>query len=169
MSEDRLYTVGNDTLYVYSMSDLTSPIATYKAPSFCGSALIADNRLFLGGNSIQIIVYEISTSLPEPLKELATIETFDVISKMMKFGQALVLGFFDFDEGGYLQIYDLENFKITHTQEIKEVSYIRDMIAIEDSENLLLAGSGGVVKATKDQAIKHYFHGKQAQTLCHIA
>jgi hypothetical protein len=32
---------------------------------------------------------------------------------------------------------------------------IFDMIAIEDSEYLLLAGDEGLLKATKDQEIKH--------------
>jgi hypothetical protein len=43
------------------------------------------------------------------------------------------------------------------------------MIAIEDSEYLLLGGWIGVMKATKDQAIKHYFLGNDARSICHIA
>ena len=49
LSGDRLYTAGDSTLYVYSMSDHTSPIATYRLDrgKWC-SGIIADNHLYLG-------------------------------------------------------------------------------------------------------------------------
>jgi hypothetical protein len=43
------------------------------------------------------------------------------------------------------------------------------MIAIKDSEELLLAGWNGLLKATKDQAVKHYFEEKPAFSISHIA
>lgn len=43
------------------------------------------------------------------------------------------------------------------------------MIAIEDSHQFLLAGYKGLLKATRDQAIKQYFEGKTALSICHIA
>jgi hypothetical protein len=63
-----MYTSADETLYVYSLSDFTSPpIGTYVVLDDCSSGLIADNYLFLGSSN-NIIVYEISTSLTEPLK-----------------------------------------------------------------------------------------------------
>ena len=84
---------------------------------------------------------------------------------MIKVGQELVLG----EQNGYLQVFDITNFKITHTQQFSEISDIYDMIEIEDSEQLLLAGREGVLKATKDRAIKLYFKWKWTLSICHIA
>ena len=147
------------------MSDLTSPISTYDLlPGQSQSGLIDDNCLFLG-NSNQIFVFEISTSLTEPLKQLTSSKTRSVIFKMIKLGKNIILG-----EGeGYIQVFDIANLKITHTQQFGQISNIYDMIAIEDSEYLLLAGQWGLLKATKDQAIKHYFQGKWTLSICHIA
>ena len=82
----------------------------------------------------------------------------------MKVGQELVLG----EDRGYLQVFDIDDLVITHTQEFKEVGRICDMIAIKDSEQLLLAGFKGLLKATKDKVIKHYFQGKPAISICNI-
>ena len=49
LSGGRLYTEVDKTLYVYSVGDLTSPSATYPLDNRCYSALISDNRLYLGG------------------------------------------------------------------------------------------------------------------------
>ena len=46
---------------------------------------------------------------------------------------------------------------------------ILDIITIEESDLLLLAGGGGILKATVDQAIIHYFKGMHAKSICHIA
>jgi hypothetical protein len=60
ISEERLYTSSYKTLYVYSMSDLSLPIASYYFPTGgCLSGLIANNFLFLGSFQ-KIIVYEIN-------------------------------------------------------------------------------------------------------------
>jgi hypothetical protein len=70
------------------MSDLTSSVATYDLSGDCLSGLIADNFLFLGSVK-NIIVYEISFSLTDPLKQKACIETSDNIYKMRKEGQEI--------------------------------------------------------------------------------
>ena len=56
LSADRLYTTVNNTLYVYSVSEFTSPIATYSIDfgwigyiRSCFSAMIIDDCLYLGG------------------------------------------------------------------------------------------------------------------------
>jgi hypothetical protein len=43
LSGDRVYTEVDKTLYVYSVSDLTTPIKTYDLPAHCLSGIIADN------------------------------------------------------------------------------------------------------------------------------
>ena len=84
LSRDRLYTEANSTLYVYSVNDLTSAIATY---DLLGqryfSGLIADNCLYIGSWCCNLIVYKISDSLTEPLKLLASIETRRSVLNMM--------------------------------------------------------------------------------------
>lgn len=47
---DRLYTEVDRTLYVYSLSELTSPIAIYHLFGNCWCGLVADKTLFLGGS-----------------------------------------------------------------------------------------------------------------------
>ena len=84
---------------------------------------------------------------------------------MKKVCQEIVLG----ETCRTLQVFDIDNFKITHTQEFEQANQIIDILAIDDSNQLLLAGYKGVLKATKDQALKHYFKGKAAWSLCHIA
>ena len=48
LSGDRVYTASLNTLYVYSLGDLTHPIATSKLNDIVWSAEIADNRLYIG-------------------------------------------------------------------------------------------------------------------------
>ena len=84
---------------------------------------------------------------------------------MMKQDKNIILG----EWQGYLQVFDNEKLKITHTQRFEEIGPIFDFIAIEDSELLLLAGGRGLLKATKDQAIKHYFEEKPTISIYHIA
>jgi hypothetical protein len=49
LSGDKLYTAADSTLYVYLMSDITSPIATYSLTDECYSGIISENFLYLGG------------------------------------------------------------------------------------------------------------------------
>ena len=46
---------------------------------------------------------------------------------------------------------------------------IYDMIAIDNSQLLLLIGCSGLLKATKDQAIDRYLEYKSVFSICHIA
>lgn len=80
---------------MYSLSDLRSPIATYDLLDTGWSGIIVDNILLVDGDSFKIMVYEISTSITVPLKQLAIIETIDTIRKVLKVGQELVLGCFN--------------------------------------------------------------------------
>lgn len=82
---------------------------------------------------------------------------------MIKVGQELVLG----EAEGYLQVFDIRKFEITQTQKFE--ADICDIIVIEESQQLLLAGYIGLVKATKDQSMKHYNQPKEARSICHIA
>jgi hypothetical protein len=81
LSGDRLYTSVNNTLYVYSVSDFTSPIATYLVDfgwfgdySYCFSAMIIDDCLYLGGDK-KLNIFEVTPSLTKPLKPVNQIPT----------------------------------------------------------------------------------------------
>jgi len=63
---DRLYTVAEKTLHVYSLDDLLSPSATYPLDNNCRSALITEKRLYLGG-LYKLHIFEVTPSLTEPL------------------------------------------------------------------------------------------------------
>jgi hypothetical protein len=60
LSGDRLYIAVDWALFVYSMSDHTSLIATYQLGSFCPSGIITDNHLYLGGDK-KLHLFEITT------------------------------------------------------------------------------------------------------------
>jgi hypothetical protein len=84
---DRLYTETDETLYVYSLSDLTSPCATYPVGGKCYSALITDNRLYLGGVG-KLHIFEVTPSLTM----VTQIPTKSVVSKILRVGDDLILG-----------------------------------------------------------------------------
>jgi hypothetical protein len=88
---DRLYTEADKTLYVYSVSDLTSPSATYPLDTLCYSGLITDNRLYLGG-IYKLHIFEVSPSLTEPLTPVTKIPTNDSVKKILRVGDDLLLG-----------------------------------------------------------------------------
>ena len=73
LSEDRLYTITDKTLFVYSLSDLTSPISTYPMACECLSGMIIDNRLYLGGRNL--FVFKVNTSQTHPLTPVTIIAT----------------------------------------------------------------------------------------------
>ena len=50
LSGDKLYSAVGKTLYVYLVSDITTHIATYSLIKGCFSAIISENRLYLGGS-----------------------------------------------------------------------------------------------------------------------
>jgi hypothetical protein len=49
LNGERVYTERGENLYVYSLSNPSSPIATYLLGDKCYSAITTDNRLYLGG------------------------------------------------------------------------------------------------------------------------
>ena len=63
---DRLYLGSGETLYIYSVTDYTSPIARYPIKGYCHSGLVADNLLFLGGSN-DLRVFKLTNSLITPL------------------------------------------------------------------------------------------------------
>ena len=72
LSQDKLYTQTDETLYVYSLDHLTSLCKTYPLDDKCTSALITDNRLYLGGVR-KLHIFEVTPSLTEPLTPVTQI------------------------------------------------------------------------------------------------
>jgi hypothetical protein len=92
LNGDRLYTERGKNLYVYSLSDLYSPIATYPlGGDYCYSGIITDNRLYLGGEK-GLHIFEVSDSTTQPLKQVKVIDTESYVFKILKVGQELLLG-----------------------------------------------------------------------------
>ena len=87
----RLYTEVDKTLYVYSLGDLTSPIATYPLGHRIASGLISDNRLYLGGN-YKLLIFEVTPSLTQALAPVTEIPTKHWVYKILRVGDALLLG-----------------------------------------------------------------------------
>jgi hypothetical protein len=89
---ERLYTEADETLYVYSLSDITSPCATYQSACECYSGLITENRLYLGGiHWLQI--FEVTPSLSEPLMPVTKIPIKGyAVNKILRVGDELLLG-----------------------------------------------------------------------------
>jgi hypothetical protein len=91
LNGDRLYTERGKNLYVYSLSDLYSPIATYPLGGECVSGIITDNHLYLGGEK-KLHIFEVSASTTQPLKQVKVIDTEYYALKILKLGQELLLG-----------------------------------------------------------------------------
>jgi hypothetical protein len=72
LNGDRLYTERGKNLYVYSLSDLYSPIATYPLGGWCVSGIITDNRLYLGLYK-ELHIFNVSASITQPLKQVKVI------------------------------------------------------------------------------------------------
>jgi hypothetical protein len=96
LNGDRLYTERGKNLYVYSLSDLYSPIATYPLGGYCFSGIITDNRLYLRGGK-KLHIFEVSASISQPLKQVKVIDTESYVFKILKVGQELLLG----EDNGY--------------------------------------------------------------------
>lgn len=73
---DRLYTETNYTLYVYSLTNLSSPSASYTLGynENVYSALITNNRLYVGGTK-KLHIFEVTSSPTEPLIPITKIPT----------------------------------------------------------------------------------------------
>jgi hypothetical protein len=91
---DRLYTEAGYTLNVYSLIDLTSPCATYTTSHLRNngiSALITENRLYLGGWE-KLRIFEVTPSLTEPLTPVTQIIIEMLVYKILRVGDDLLLG-----------------------------------------------------------------------------
>ena len=97
LNGDRLYTVKGINLYVYSVSDLSFPIATYPLVSWSCSGIISDNRLYLGGKG-KLNIFRVTASITQPLIPVTVIDTASSVYKILRVGQELLLG----EETGYL-------------------------------------------------------------------
>ena len=91
LNGDRLYTEIVKNLYVYSLSDLSSPIATYPLGGLCVSGIITDNRLYLGGRE-KLHIFEVTTSITQPLKPVTVLTTKSFVYKILRAGHELLLG-----------------------------------------------------------------------------
>jgi hypothetical protein len=91
-----MYTVVDDTLRVYSLSDLTSPSATYPLHTDCNSALIIEKRLYLCGCYLDgwyhLHIFEMNPSLTEPLTPFTKIPTESPVYKILRVGDDLLMG-----------------------------------------------------------------------------
>jgi hypothetical protein len=85
LSGDKLYTAYNRTLYVFLMSDITSSIAAYSLRHWCYSAMISDNRLYLGGHCY-LKIFILTKSVIQPLTPVTEIATKDDVYKIMRVG-----------------------------------------------------------------------------------
>jgi hypothetical protein len=83
--------VADETLYVYSLGDLTSPCATYQLGDECYSGLITENRLYLGGK-YKLHVFEVTSSFTEPLAPVTKIPTESYVYKILRVGDEVLLG-----------------------------------------------------------------------------
>ena len=88
-----MYTEADNTLYVYSVGDLTSPSATYPLGKLekCYSALITENRLYLGG-ARNLYIFEVTPSLTEPLTLVTKIPNESIVFKILRVGDDLLQG-----------------------------------------------------------------------------
>jgi hypothetical protein len=91
LSEDKLYTMAKGTLYVYSLGDLTSPSASYPLYDSCYSALITENRLYIGG-WCKLHIFEVTPSLTEPLTPVTQIPIMGLVLQILRVGDDLLLG-----------------------------------------------------------------------------
>ena len=80
-----MYTAADETLYVYSMSDHTSPFATYQLGGRCFSGIITDNHLYLGGYE-KLYVFEVTATLTQPLIPVKVIDTEYSVYKILRVG-----------------------------------------------------------------------------------
>jgi len=85
LSGDKLFTAEGRNLYVYLVSDTTSPIATYSLSDKCLSGMIFDDRLYLGG-SRYLKIFDVTSSLTEPLTPAIEIATEKLVFKILRVG-----------------------------------------------------------------------------------
>jgi hypothetical protein len=79
LHEDLLYTESGKTLYVYSVTDIASPLAAFPLGGPCLSGLISNSHLYLGVYE-EIHVFEVTSShLQPPIKQVTVIETQEIV------------------------------------------------------------------------------------------
>ena len=91
LNEDLLYTEVDKTLYIYSESNLSAPIASYKIDCNCYSCIIADNKLFLGGEKALYVFKVTAALLKQPLELLKKITTEDRVNKLLRVNHELLV------------------------------------------------------------------------------
>ena len=115
LSGDKLYTSVDKTLYVYLVSDINFPIATYSLSNRCSSGMISDNRLYLSGNPF-LKIFDLTTSLSQPLSPVKEIKTKSIVFKILRAGHSLLLG----ELSGWFEIFDINTLNITSTHKFEE-------------------------------------------------
>jgi hypothetical protein len=105
----------------------------------------------------------LNTSLTDPLTPVKVIDTEWTVYKILRVGNQLLLG----EYGGWLEVFDINNYNITSSYRFEEGGTIYDILAIDDT-HYLLAAFRGLLKTSKDQLIKHYFKKELVKSLCHI-
>ena len=91
LNGDRLYTEKGSKLYVYALSNLSSPIASYPLGDKCYSGIITENRLYLGGRK-KLNIFEVTDSITEPLILVKVIATRSSTNKILRVAHELLLG-----------------------------------------------------------------------------
>jgi hypothetical protein len=134
------------TLSVYSISDPSSPVVIYQTYlGYCHSGIIIDNHLYLGTTS-SLKVFKVTSDLNQPLIPVKVIDTKEVVYKILRLGDELLLG----ENKGYLEVFDIETSIITSSHKFTEAEVgIIDILAIDDS-HYLLAAWDGLLKTKKD-------------------
>ena len=105
-----MLTAVDETLYIFSLSDLKSPIDTFQLDGKFFSAIIIDNYLFLGGDG-KLQIFKVTTSITQPLVIVKVINTQRGVLKILRVGYELLLG----EDSGYLEVFDIKTSSITHT------------------------------------------------------
>ena len=144
LSGERVFACIIDTLYVYFISEPSLPIASYPLGEICTSAKIVENFLYLGSATREfLLIFEVPTSLTEPLTLFSMIKTNENINDMFRNGNELLLSEFD----GWLEVFDIISATISHTWQFKEISLIQAFEGI-DKTKYLLASRRGLFKST---------------------
>jgi hypothetical protein len=91
MNGDRIYIERGNNLQVYSLSDISSPIAIYPLVGGCCSGILTENHLYLGGIG-KLHIFEVTTSIIQPLMMLRVIATASTTKKILRVDHELLLG-----------------------------------------------------------------------------
>ena len=101
LDRDRLYIELDKFLHVHVINRLRSPIAAYPLNGHFSSCLVDGNRLYLNAGET-LHVFEVSTSLTQPLLEVSQIPVPEKVNKIVKSGYKLFLAM----SGGTLSVLD---------------------------------------------------------------